>query len=562
MYQALYRKYRPQVFEDVCGQEQTVAVLKNQIKSGKVSHAYLFCGSRGTGKTTCAKILAKAVNCEDLQNGDPCGKCFSCQLVNDAATLDVVEIDAAGNNGVDSIRQLCDEVKYMPSELKKRVYIIDEVHMLTTAAFNALLKTLEEPPEHVLFILATTEIQKIPATIVSRCQRLNFNRIKPEVIVDRIMHISSAEGIQIEREAAAVIARLSDGALRDALSILESCIGKVSVITEEEITKMLGMGSRDMLFDICRACAQGNAPRCISLLGELYDKQSDMKSSISSLFGIYKDLLLIKNVPSPKSFIECSESDLDKLISIAEGFGTDTILYHIDILQKLMTDYDRISSGKRAFIEVSFIKMCCPEIASEDSALSARIDMLEAMLKNGNINIAKKDAPAEKKKEKAKQEPINNDIPVTDEFSGLDIPDDLGENAYGDITDNYDTSEDIGKAVNEPDKTDKKETRSKVSTENAEISSGSRSRIYAGKSALVERFENDPFLQMYLGEAKMYISGDELTVYTERFTCDLLKSMGAENTLTEELSKVDPSVKKVKFAADEEEAEKDILDTL
>ncbi len=558
MYQALYRKYRPQIFEDVCGQEQTVAVLKNQIKSGKVSHAYLFCGSRGTGKTTCAKILAKAVNCEDLQNGDPCGKCFSCQLVNDGGTLDVVEIDAAGNNGVDNIRQLCDEVKYMPSELKKRVYIIDEVHMLTTAAFNALLKTLEEPPEHVLFILATTEMQKIPATIVSRCQRLNFNRISPDVIVDRIMHISSAEGIQIEREAAAVIARLSDGALRDALSILESCIGKVSVITEEEITKMLGMGSRDMLFDICKACAQGNAPRCISLLAELYSKQSDMKSSISSLFAIYKDLLLIKNVPSPQSFIECSESDLKKLIEIAEEFGTDTLLYHLDILQKLITDYDRISSGKRAFIEVSFIKMCCPEISSEDSALSSRIDRLEGMIKNGAVNVTKNDASQGKKNEKKKGDELIADIPVTDEFSGFDIPDDNGDTLY-----DYETTEDIEEVKSAAESEKKKEAKEKNAGENAEQSSSDKkSRIYAGKAALLERFDNDPFLQMYLGEAKMYISGDELTVYTEKFTCDLLKSMGADDTLAEELKELDPAVKKVKFAADEEEAEKDILDTL
>jgi len=558
LYQALYRKYRPQVFEDVCGQEQTVAVLKNQIRSGKVSHAYLFCGSRGTGKTTCAKILAKAVNCENLQNGDPCGKCFSCQLVNDNATLDVVEIDAAGNNGVDNIRQLCDEVKYMPSELKKRVYIIDEVHMLTTAAFNALLKTLEEPPEHVLFILATTELQKIPATIVSRCQRLNFNRINPEVIVDRIMRISSAEGIQIEREAAAVIAQLSDGALRDALSILESCIGKASVITEEEITKMLGMGSRDMLFDICKACADGNAPRCISLLGELYNKQSDMKSSISSLFGIYKDLLLIKNVPSPGSFINCSESDLKKLTELADGFGTDTLLYHLDILQKLMTDYDRISSGKRAFIEVSFIKMCCPEISSEESALSARIDQLENMLRSGAVSVPKKEASSVKTKEKAKENAPVNDIPVTDEFEGLDIPDDDGDIPYDrQIPDDY---EPVRSEQEKPDN-EEKEEKSAPKT-GASTSSDNKSRIYAGKAALVGRFESDPFLQMYLSEAKMYISGDVLTVFTEKFTCDLLKSMGAEDTLTEELKACDPSVTKVKFAADEEEAEKDILDTL
>jgi DNA polymerase-3 subunit gamma/tau len=250
MYQALYRKYRPTSFSDVVGQDHITSVLKTQLQKGKVFHAYMFCGSRGTGKTTCAKILAKAVNCENPINGEPCNQCSACTAINEERVLDVVEMDAASNNGVDHIRRLCDEVQFLPSEVKKRVYIIDEVHMLSTSAFNALLKTIEEPPAHVLFILATTEINDIPATIMSRCQRFDFKRITSEIITDRLMEISTKENIPLERDAAAIIARLSDGAMRDALSLLEACQGHSGTITADRIQGILGLCNRELVIDL------------------------------------------------------------------------------------------------------------------------------------------------------------------------------------------------------------------------------------------------------------------------------------------------------------------------
>jgi len=555
LYQALYRKYRPKTFDDVCGQEQTVAVLKNQIKSGKVSHAYLFCGSRGTGKTTCAKILAKAVNCEDLNDGDPCDNCSACELINRSSTLDVVEIDAAGNNGVDSIRQLCDEVKYMPSDLKKRVYIIDEVHMLTVAAFNALLKTLEEPPEHILFILATTEIQKIPATIVSRCQRLNFNRIKPDVIVNRIMQIASAEGIQIEREAAYVIARLSDGALRDALSLLESCIGRSNVITAEEISDMLGLGSKDLLFDICEACADSNTARCISLLDTLYERQSDLKSSLSSLFDIYRGVLIAKTVPSPRSFIECSDDHWKRYESISSKISTGVISYHLDILQKLISQYDHISSGKRAFVEVAFIKLCEPSLMCDDPALNARLEKLEAFAKSGNFTSSIVESTASAKKTHSTAKTVK-DIPISDEYSESDIPtdpeDDLRNDLPFDIPDVIDNNI-SNETVIEPENDPINDTPRPAKADKQSFSS---------RAALLAKMEEDFFLQMYLNESEMYLSGDTLVIKTEKFTCDMLKSMNADETLLKAMSTIDPSVKSVKLEPKAEDGQGDILDTI
>ena len=280
MYQALYRKYRPTTFEDVCGQEHITSVLKTQLQNGKISHAYIFCGSRGTGKTTCAKILAKAVNCENPVGSDPCNACPSCMAINEERVLDVVEMDAASNNGVDHIRRLCDEVQFMPSELKKRVYIIDEVHMLSNSAFNALLKTIEEPPSHVLFILATTEMHEIPATIMSRCQRFDFKRITPQVITKRLLSIAEKEGIELHEDAAQIIARLSDGAMRDALSLLEACQGHEGVITAQSIHQILGLSSRDTIISLCRAIASQDTATCLSLVNSTV-KTLSLKSNFT-----------------------------------------------------------------------------------------------------------------------------------------------------------------------------------------------------------------------------------------------------------------------------------------
>ena len=292
MYRALYRKWRPQRFEDVVGQRATVAALKNQVSAGRVGHAYLFTGVRGTGKTTCAKIFAKAVNCLHPQNGDPCGECAVCRGIDDGSILDVVEMDAASNNGVDDIRDLRDETAYTPTSCTYKVYIIDEVHMLSTAAFNALLKTLEEPPAHVIFILATTEIQKVPATIRSRCQRYDFTRISPEDISGRVAQVAAAEQLHLTDRAAALIARLADGALRDALSILDTCAGVTADIDENVVRQMAGVTDRSYLFRMSDAVAARDAAAALAELAALRQQSVDVKRLTEELIAHYRSLML------------------------------------------------------------------------------------------------------------------------------------------------------------------------------------------------------------------------------------------------------------------------------
>ena len=297
MYQALYRKWRPLTFADVIGQQHITDTLRAQLTSGRLSHAYLFAGTRGTGKTTCAKILARAVNCEHPVNGDPCGECAACRGILEGSVLDVVEIDAASNNGVDNIRDIREEVRYTPSTVKKRVYIIDEVHMLSTGAFNALLKTLEEPPSHVLFILATTEIHKVPATILSRCQRFDFRRITPEDIARRLMDIALAEQIPLTEGGARLIARLADGAMRDALSMLDRTAG-CDPVDEDAVSRSVGiLGANDAteLMACIRADDLGGA---VQRIGQAYDSGRDLGGVFDQLLGLIRDMLLVKTAKS------------------------------------------------------------------------------------------------------------------------------------------------------------------------------------------------------------------------------------------------------------------------
>ena len=377
MYQALYRKYRPKTFDEVCGHSHITSVLQNQVRENKTSHAYLFCGSRGTGKTSCAKILAKAINCLSPVNGNPCCKCEACLGIDSGGIMDVVEMDAASNNSVDNIRALCDEVRFMPSEVKKRVYIIDEVHMLSISAFNALLKTLEEPPAHVLFILATTDINKVPATIVSRCQRFDFRRISNDVIIDRLMFVAGSEGMELDRGAAEIIARISDGGMRDALSLLEACAMEKGEITPEAVTRILGLSDRELLIDLAEACAKKNPARAVCLVGELYAKSGDFKEVLSDMLKLYRDLFVIKFVPTPKSFLEDYRDDAARLGEISAALTKDTLCYHVSVLENLYSEYDRISSGKKAAVEIAFMRMSVASLSDSPAALAARISELE-----------------------------------------------------------------------------------------------------------------------------------------------------------------------------------------
>ncbi len=383
MYQALYRKYRPRSFDDVCGQEHITSVLKTQLQKGRVSHAYIFCGSRGTGKTTCAKILAKAVNCENPIDGEPCNQCSSCKAINEERVMDVVEMDAASNNGVDHIRRLCDEVQFLPSEAKKRVYIVDEVHMLSTSAFNALLKTIEEPPEHVLFILATTEVNDIPATIMSRCQRFDFKRITPQIVADRLMYVAKQENIPLHADAATVIARLSDGAMRDALSLLEACQGYQGEITVDQLHSILGLSSRQLILSLASAVLQQNTAQCLRYVSEIYEKSGDFKEVIGELIAVYRDLLVIQSVEKYQDYVDCYENELSVLEELSKLAATDTILHQIKILEDFYASFDRIASGKKASSEILMIRLCRDEISSNLSSLLSRVAKIERAIETG-----------------------------------------------------------------------------------------------------------------------------------------------------------------------------------
>ena len=317
MYQALYRKYRPQTFEDVIGQEHITGALKNQVASGRLSHAYIFIGTRGTGKTTCARILAKAVNCENPQNGNPCGCCPTCKAISAGEIMDIVELDAASNNGVDNVRALRDEAVFSPAEVKKRVYIIDEVHMLSTAAFNALLKILEEPPEHLMFILATTELQKVPATILSRCQRHSFKRIPAELLSSHLENIASKEGIKLSRDAAMLISALAEGSVRDSLSILEQCAGLGRKLDAEQVCAAVGLAGSRRTGELLRAVIDGDLPAVFASFNSLWMDGKDPVSLLKELSGMIRDVMIVKLAPEAASSLIYGGYDKELLSGLA-----------------------------------------------------------------------------------------------------------------------------------------------------------------------------------------------------------------------------------------------------
>lgn len=396
MYQALYRKYRPKNFDEVVGQEHITATLKQEIASGRIGHAYLFTGSRGTGKTSCSKIIAKAVNCPNQHDGNPCGVCDICKGIDDGSVLDVTEIDAASNNGVDNIRQLREEANFTPAQVSYRVYIIDETHMLSVGAFNALLKIMEEPPEHVIFILATTEVHKIPATILSRCQRFDFRRISPAVIAARVRWVCEQEGIQIDPEAADLIASLAEGGMRDALSLLDVCrsnarsgeqdssASRAEKITLEHVRQSAGLAVSDSLFAVADAVLRRDVPAVLQEIDRMFENSIDFEKMCVQLIAHYRGLMMAKAVKNPQELVSGLPQDAQRLSAQAAGYPMGQILYGLTVLQDALSRMGR-TAQTRVELEMAAIKLCSPELDRSLEAIIARLDRLEAQVRSGAV---------------------------------------------------------------------------------------------------------------------------------------------------------------------------------
>lgn len=384
MYQALYRKYRPATFDDVVGQTPIVTVLKNELISNRLSHAYLFCGTRGTGKTTCAKILAKAVNCPHAHDGNPCNECDICRGIDSGAILDVTEIDAASNNGVDNVRDIRDEVVYSPSATRYRVYIIDEVHMLSTGAFNALLKTLEEPPAHVIFILATTEFHKIPATILSRCQRFDFKRITNDVIAARLADVCAREGITADADALALVARLADGSMRDALSILDQCAVTADTVTYAHVAALSGVGGRRYLGELVAAVARQDYPAAVSGLSAVHADGKDMGVVCEEIISYFRDMMLLKTVEKPDALLACPPDELEALRGLTGEFTLPMLIRNLRELQRTYDSLTR-SANKKLELELCLLRLCDSRVTSDNETLLARVCALEKALASGAV---------------------------------------------------------------------------------------------------------------------------------------------------------------------------------
>lgn len=388
MYRVLYRKWRPAVFTDVSGQEHITSTLQNEVSSGRLNHAYLFTGSRGTGKTTCAKILAKAVNCLNPQNGNPCGECEICKGIDDGSILDIVEMDAASNRKIDDIRQIIDEVQFKPAKCKYRVYIVDEVHMLTTEAFNALLKTLEEPPEHVIFILATTEVHKLPQTIRSRCQRFDFHRIPPKAIADRVEYVVSQENAEITESAALMLASVSDGALRDALSLLDSCLAVSSHIDEEVVRNAAGLVSKTYLFELATAIINKNPTKSLEIIDRLYSESKDMARLCDELVEHFRALMLIKTIKNPRDILIMSDDEFEQAVTQSDYLSLADIVFYMDVLSRAYQRMGR-GTGDRTELEMALVKLSATELDGTVEALTARVTALEKAVKRGiTVNYA------------------------------------------------------------------------------------------------------------------------------------------------------------------------------
>ncbi len=389
VYQALYRKYRPQTFDDVSGQMAVTQTLKTQLSSGKMSHAYLFTGSRGTGKTSCAKILAKAVNCLHPQDGNPCNRCEACTAIDSGSCMDVLEIDAASNNGVDNVRDLRDDAIYTPSQVKMRVYIIDEVHMLSISAFNALLKIIEEPPEHLLFILATTELHKVPATILSRCQRFSFRRISQEDIAARLQYVAYQENIDLDDSAARVLAQLADGGMRDGLSLLDQCASATTgELTAERVYACLGIAGERKCGELMGYIATHDTKHALELFNRLYIEGKDLSALLDELACLTRDLLVLKTAAGSGITMLSGVASDQEIQTLTNQLSSGELIRMMNLIQTALSGFTR-SASRRVDAELCILEMCQPELNLDAKSLNARLTRIEDQLRTGDFAAPK-----------------------------------------------------------------------------------------------------------------------------------------------------------------------------
>ena len=486
MYLSLYRKWRPRIFDEISGQTHITSILKKQCAANRVSHAYLFCGTRGTGKTSSAKILAKAVNCENPDNGNPCNNCSACRSIDSGSATDVLEIDAASNNRVDNVRELREEVVYPPSVLKKRVYIIDEVHMLTDSAFNALLKTLEEPPEYVVFILATTEINELPPTIISRCIRFDFSRIDPDAVLERLEYVAKEENIELADGAAELLSELADGSMRDALSLLEACSnGHSGPLTKDAVRSVLGLASDEVIASLLLSIAKKNVPNAIDIITQIHKSSKDISVFIDDVSIAVRDLIIDKQLVK---FGKRSKSN-NSLSAVSDELSLELLFYISSVLEETQSRISKYAMNKRVVLEMAVIKMCDRSVSDSPKALAARISELEKKLSVlAATGIASNGTAA---LPTIKDEPSQPDIQV----------DTISQNERVD---------------------------------------------FARTSEIHEFLQNKPSLSAFLRQANIQQEGEEIIIIADRFVLDMLKMEG-ERTIVEAFASVIGKVVPLRF---------------
>ena len=525
MYQALYRKWRPKTFADVVGQEHITSTLRRQVAEGRLSHAYLFTGTRGTGKTTCAKILARAVNCEHPVDGDPCNRCPSCLGIESGRLLDVVELDAASNNGVDSVRALRDEAIYSPAQVKKRVYIVDEVHMLSTPAFNALLKILEEPPEHLMFILATTELHKVPATILSRCQRFAFRRIQPQDIVARMNYIAQQEGIDLKPDGAELLSRLSDGALRDALSLLDQCAAAGGAIDANAVLDALGLAGNVQTAHLMEMILARDARGALTMLGSLYDGGKDVGAVLGELSTLSRELLISATAGEGGASLLSGAYDAETLKRLMKKGSSARFIQLCTVLQETAAQL-QFSINRRTDAELCILKLCDETLSGDLAALGARIARLEEQIAAGVQFAAKNPAGAPASAAAPAKAAAPQQAAETPE-----APEDRPPWDEPPLPDDYDAPPPYGEPVAPAPKAAAPKPAAPAPAQDAGESNGGDEEIFL---QLMESYKNrlTPDKRAFIGMAQGELKDGLLTVYC---TTDVQKNMLDQQTVIDVL---------------------------